>query len=116
MGNRAFLIAGNHATLIANDNCDFRYSATAHCVPVGVQVPARCSDRAETQVLVEDGVIEFMIGGAAVMVLAGDFVRVPAGVHFAYRNTGDTTARLLMRSVNPRPARRAMHINATFAA
>jgi len=116
MGNRAFLIAGGRAAVIANDDCDFRYSASAHYVPVGVQIPARCHERAETQFLVEDGVVEFMIGGAGAVVLTGDFVRVPAGVHFAYRNAGDTTARLLVRSVNPRPTKRATHINATFAA
>ena len=61
MGNRAFLIAGGRAAVIANDDRDFRYSATAHYVPVGVQAPARCHERAETQFLVEDGVMEFMI-------------------------------------------------------
>jgi len=116
MGNRAFLIAGSRAAVVANDNSDFRYSASAHYVPVGVQATAQCHERAETQFLVEDGVVEFMIGGAAAMVLAGDFVRVPAGVHYAYRNAGDTTARLLVRSVNPRKTQRATHINATFAA
>ena len=116
MGDRAFVIAGRHAAVIANDNRDFRYSATAHYVPVGVQATARCHERAETQFLVADGIIEFMIGGAAAMVLAGGFVRVPPGVHYAYRNAGDTTARLLVRSVNPRKAQRATHINATFAA
>ena len=116
MGNRAFLIAGSRAAVIANDNNDFRYSATAHYVPVGVQATARCHERAETQFLVEDGVVEFMIGGAGAMVLAGDFVRVPAGVHYAYRNAGDTTARLLVRSVNPRKTQRATLIDATFAA
>jgi mannose-6-phosphate isomerase-like protein (cupin superfamily) len=114
MGNRAFMIAGGRAAVIANDDCDFRYSASAHYVPVGVQAPARCHARAETQFLIEDGVVEFMIGGAGAVVMAGDFVRVPAGVHFAYRNAGDTTARLLVRSVNPR--KRASQINATFAA
>jgi mannose-6-phosphate isomerase-like protein (cupin superfamily) len=116
MGKQAFLIAGSRAAVIANDDCDFRYSASAHYVPVGVQVPARCHERAETQFLVEDGVVEFMIGGAGAMVMAGDFVRVPAGVHFGYRNAGDTTARLLVRSVNPRKSQRATHVNATFAA
>ena len=116
MGNRAFLIAGDHATFIANDDSDFRYRATAHYVPVGVQVPVRSHDHAETQFVVEDGVVEFMIGGAAGMVLAGDFVRVPAGVPYAYRNAGDSTARLLVRSVNPAAGRRASRVTAEFAA
>ena len=116
MGNRAFLIAGSRAAVIANDTGDFRYTAAAHYIPVGVHATARCHERAETQFLIEDGVIEFMIGGAAATVMAGDFVRVPAGVHYAYRNAGDTTARILVRSVNPRKTQRATQINVTFAA
>jgi mannose-6-phosphate isomerase-like protein (cupin superfamily) len=116
MGHRGFMIAGGHAALVANDVNDFRYRATAHYVPVGVQVPVRTHDRAETQFVVEDGVVEFMIGGAAAIVLTGDFVRVPAGVPYAYRNAGDTTARVLMRAVNPTAVQRAMQVTVTFAA
>jgi mannose-6-phosphate isomerase-like protein (cupin superfamily) len=116
MHNRAFLIAGDHAAFVANDTNDFRYRAAAHYVPVGVQVPVRTHDHAEMQFMVEDGVIEFMIGGAAGIVLAGDFVRVPAGVPYAYRNAGDVTARVLLRSVNPASARRASSVVANFAA
>lgn len=116
MGNRAFVIAGGQAALIANDVSDFRYHAAAHYLPVGVQVPMRTHDRAETQFVVEDGVVEFMIGGAAGLVLQGDFVRVPAGVPYAYRNAGDSTARILMRAVNPAAVKRAVQVTATFAA
>jgi mannose-6-phosphate isomerase-like protein (cupin superfamily) len=116
MRNRAFLIAGNHATFIANDTNDFRYRAAAHYLPVGVQVPVRCHDHSEAQFMVEDGAVEFMIGGAAGIVLAGDFVRVPAGVPYAYRNAGDGTARILLRSVNPAATRRAFTVTADFAA
>lgn len=116
MGQRAFLIMGSHARLIANDDCDFRYRASAHYLPVGAQVPTRCHERAEMQFMVEDGIVEFMVGGAAGIALAGDFVRVPAGMHYAYRNAGDETARLLVRSVNPVPTRRATEVIATFAA
>lgn len=116
MRSRAFMIAGGHAALIANDVNDFRYHAAAHYVPVGVQVPVRTHDRAETQFVVEDGVVEFMIGGAAGLVLAGDFVRVPAGVPYAYRNAGDTTARILVRAINPTAAQRALKATTDFAA
>ena len=116
MGNRAFLIAGDRAALIANDDTDFRYRAAVHYLPVGVQVPVRCHDGAETQFMVEDGEVEFMIGGATGLVLGGDFVRVPAGVVYAYRNVGDTTARVLVRSVSPSATQRAMRVIAEFAA
>lgn len=116
MGHRAFLIAGDRAALIANDNTDFRYRAAAHYLPVGEQVPVRCHDRAETQFMIEDGVVEFMIGGAAGLVSAADFVRVPAGVVYAYRNAGDGTARILVRSVSPSAARRVVRLVAEFAA
>ena len=116
MGKQAFVITGDKAALIANDNCDFRYHATAHYVPVGVQVSARQHDHSETQFVVEDGILEFMIGGGGGMVMSGDFVRVPAGVAYAYRNAGDGTARILMRSVNPAATKRAAQLSIHFAA
>ncbi|MEO8759078.1 MAG: cupin domain-containing protein [Devosia sp.] len=116
MGKQAFVITGDKAAPVANDVCDFRYRAAVHCVPIGIQVPARSHDHAETQFMVEDGIVEFMVGGAAGMVLAGDFVRVPAGVPYACRNAGDQTARILVRSVSPAPARIASHVTAHFAA
>ena len=116
MAQKAFVIAGDRAAIVANDNCDFRYRAAVHYLPVGVQVPLRCHDCAETQFLIEDGLVEFMVGGAAGIVMAGDFVRVPAGVPYAYRNAGETTAMVLARTVSPEIARRALRVTAEFAA
>jgi len=116
MGKQAFVIAGSRVALVANDTTDFRYRAAAHYVPVGVQVPVRAHDHAETQFMVEDGIVEFMIGGAAGIVFAGDFVRVPPGVPYAYRNAGGAMARILVRSVNPAPARQAAQIAGPVAA
>ena len=114
MSNVAFVIADDHAAVIANDDCDFRYRASRECVPVGVQVAARVVADREVQILVEDGYIEFMIGGATAIALPGDFVRVPAGVVHAWRNADDTDAHLLKRTVSPSPARRALRVG--FAA
>ena len=116
MGAKAFVIAGSHAALVANDNCDFRYHASSHHLPAGIQVPARSHERAETHFMVVDGMIEFMVGGAAGIVLPGDFVRVPAGVTYAYRNAGDSLAHLLVRQVNPSAARIAARVTGNFAA
>jgi mannose-6-phosphate isomerase-like protein (cupin superfamily) len=116
MGAKAFVIDGSHAALVANDNCDFRYRATAHHLPTGIQVPARSHERAETHFMVVDGMIEFMVGGAAGIVLPGDFVRVPAGVVYAYRNAGDSLAHILVRQVNPATARIAARVTGNFAA
>ena len=113
---RAFVIAGDHATLVANDNCDFRYHATSHHLPAGVQVPARSHERSESHFLIVDGMIEFMVGGASGIVMAGDFVRVPAGVTYAYRNAGDGLAQILVRQVNPAAARTAARVTGHFAA
>ncbi len=116
MAQKAFVIAGDHAAIVANDNCDFRYRAAAHYLPVGVSVPARSHDNAETQFLIEDGLVEFMVGGAAGIVMPGHFVRVPAGVPYAYRNAGETTARLLVRTVSPQIALQALKVTVEFAA
>jgi mannose-6-phosphate isomerase-like protein (cupin superfamily) len=116
MTHRAFLIAGNNAKLVANDVCDFRYRAASHYLPAGAQAPTACHPCAETQFMVEGGTIECMVGGAIGIVRAGDFVRVPAGVPYAYRNTGTEAARVLVRTASPNGAARAAHITAEFAA
>ena len=116
MGKRAFLIAGDRAAVIANDVTDFRYRAATHYLPVDVQAPARTNPTTETQFLLEEGTVEFMIGGASGIVFAGDFVRVPAGMVYAYRNAGESEARLLCRTVSPIAMRRAVQIGASFAA
>lgn len=116
MGKRAFMIAADRAAVIANDVSDFRYRAATHYLPIGVQAPARTNPTTETQFLVEDGTIEFMIGGASGIVFAGDFVRVPAGMVYAYRNAGESDARLLCRTVSPVAMRRAVQVGASFAA
>jgi mannose-6-phosphate isomerase-like protein (cupin superfamily) len=101
MSEKAFLIAGDRAAIIANDTVDARYRAAVHYVPVGVQIPIRSHDAAETQFMLEDGTLEFMVGGAATYVSAPSLIRVPPGVPYAYRNVGEDTARLLVRAVRP---------------
>ena len=116
MGKTSFVIAGDRAAIVANDVNDFRYRAAVHYLAVGEQVPVRCHDRAETQFMIEDGMVEFMVGGAAGIVMAGDFVRVPPGVCYAYRNFGDEAARILVRTSSPQTVRRALRIGFEFAA
>ena len=47
---------------------------------------------------VEEGIVEFMVGGAAGLVTAGGYVRIPAGTVYSFRNAGDDTARLVSLS------------------
>jgi mannose-6-phosphate isomerase-like protein (cupin superfamily) len=110
MAKRAFVIAGDRAARVANDDSDFRYRATAHMLPVGVQVAAKVNAKAETQFMVEDGIVEFMVSGAASHALTGDFVRVPPGMTYAYRNAGDGVATILERTVSPEAYKRALRI------
>ena len=103
MNNRAFVIVGDQAAIIANDVDDCRYRAATHCVPVGVQVPVRSHRDTQTQFMLEDGTLEFMVGGGATCITAPHTVRVPPGVPYAYRNVGDHAARLLVHAARPEP-------------
>lgn len=116
MGKSSFVIAGNRAAIVANDVTDFHYRAAVHHLPPGARVMARSNDFAETQIMVEDGTIEVMVGGASGYVLSGDFVRVPPGVAYAYCNGSDTIATLLIRSVSPEPQRQALRVTLESAA
>lgn len=113
---RAFIIAGDRAASIANDVQDFRYRAAVHYVPAGVQVPVRSHGATETQFLLEDGTLEFMVGGASSFLTVGEFVRVPPGVPYAYRNIDGTTARLLVRAVKPEPTYKMIRASIEYAA
>ncbi len=116
MATRAFVITGDKAAVIANDAGDFLYRGMAHRLPIGAQVAARTNALAETLFMVEDGLVEFMVGGASAPVLTGDFVRVPPGVMFAYRNAGDGPATVLMRTTSPQGHKRAVCATVQFAA
>jgi mannose-6-phosphate isomerase-like protein (cupin superfamily) len=115
MNCRDFLIAGDHARLIANDVCDFHYKATPHRLRVGDQTPAQRNEIAETHFMVREGIVEFMVGGAVATIPAGDFVRVPAGMTHACRNAGDAAATILVRTASPSPLHSATHVLTTFA-
>src|SRR5689334_15411503 len=106
MAKRAFVIAGDKAAKVANDESDFRYRASVHTLPVGAQVAVKTNPQAETQFMVEHGIVEFMVNGAASHALAGDFVRVPPGMTYAYRNAGDEIATVLERTVSPEAYKR----------
>lgn len=116
MSEKAFLIAGDRAAVVANDIEDARYHAAAHYVPVGVQVPIRSHAGSEMQFMLDDGTLEFMVGGAATYIAAPGLIRVPPDVPYAYRNVGDHTARLLVRAVRPEPAVRMVRVSIEYAA
>lgn len=100
--SKSFFISGNRVVFVANaDGADLRYRAHSYVVPPQVQVPTRTNDRSETVFVVESGMLEFMVGGAVGYVAAGKFVRVPAGVPFAYRNIGTEPCHVLSRCVAP---------------
>lgn len=116
MHQKAFVITGDQPALIANDVSDLRYLAKVHQVPVGVQSPTRIDGSTETQFLLQDGTLEFMVGGASTFIAAPGIVRVPPGVAYAYRNIGDETAKLLVRSVTPQPSYRKIRAYIEHAA
>lgn len=110
------MIAGDRAALIANDIGDFRYLAAVHYVSAGAHVPVRSHGATETQFMLEYGTLEFMVGGASAVIAAPDFARVPPGVPYAYRNIGDTTARLLVRTKRPEPTFKIVRACIEYAA
>jgi mannose-6-phosphate isomerase-like protein (cupin superfamily) len=95
----AHFVAHNRALRVANDNGPL--PANVHHLPPMVQVGVRRNALSALVLFVEEGIVEFMIGGAAGFVTAGGFVRIPADTPYAYRNAGDETARLVSRAVSP---------------
>lgn len=89
-------VSMNRAIRVANDN---GASAATYSLPPLAQAGMRRNPLGEMVLFVEEGIVEFMIGGASGFVAAGGYVRIPTDVPFAYRNAGDETARLVSRTV-----------------
>jgi mannose-6-phosphate isomerase-like protein (cupin superfamily) len=96
MQQSAYFVTQNRAIRVANDNGPVPLNV--HHLPPMAQVGARRNGLSEMILFVEEGVVEFMIGGASGFVASGGFVRVPAETQFAYRNAGDETAKLVTRN------------------
>lgn len=106
MSRRAFIIVGDRIVHIANPcGAGLSYQAQAHTVPPGTQVDPHVQEQAETVIVVEEGLLEVMVNGAAGLVSAGHFVRIPAKTCYAYRNDSDNAARVLQRTAPTQPAR-----------
>ncbi|HHY49759.1 MAG TPA: cupin domain-containing protein [Alphaproteobacteria bacterium] len=81
---------------VANDNDQL--PVKVHHLPPLTQAGARRSGPDGMVLFVEEGIVEFMVGGASGFVTAGGFVRVPADTLYAFRNAGDETARVVARA------------------
>ena len=115
MSNKGLVFAAAKAIAVANDvEAGSPYRAELQCVPVGITIPARRNEAADTLLFVEHGTLEVTIEGAEGYLGAGEFARVPAGRFFAYRNAAGETALVLQLAV-PRPARGTREITAIVA-
>jgi glyoxylate utilization-related uncharacterized protein len=98
----AFFVSHNRALRVANDNGPV--TANVHHLPPQMQAGARRNQLSEMILFVEEGIVEFMVGGAAGLVTAGGYVRIPAGTIYSFRNAGDDCARLVSRVSTPHAA------------
>lgn len=107
MSERAFFITGGQIRHVANAaGAAPQYRAACRVVPPGEAIASRCDDRSETIIAVVRGAIELMVNGAAGLLAAGDFARIPPRVPYAYRSAAHETTELLVRvapATTPRP-------------
>lgn len=97
MATSTYLVSRNTARRVANDNGPA--PRNVHHLPPMMQAGIRRNQLSEMLLFVEEGIVEFMVGGASGHVMAGGFVRIPADTPYAFRNAGDETARLVSRTV-----------------
>jgi mannose-6-phosphate isomerase-like protein (cupin superfamily) len=100
----AYFVTRNRALRVANDNGPL--PVNVHHLPPMMQAGARRNGLSAMVLFVEEGIVEFMIGGAAGFVTSGGFVRIPADTHYAFRNAGDETAKIVS-SIDRDPAHSA---------
>jgi glyoxylate utilization-related uncharacterized protein len=92
----AYFVTKNRALRVANDNGPVPLNV--HHLPPNMQAGARRNRLSEMVLFVEEGIVEFMIGGASGFVTSGGFVRIPADTPYAFRNAGDETARIVSQT------------------
>lgn len=95
MTRTAYFVSRNRALRVANDNGPIPLNV--HHLPPMMQAGTRRNGLSEMVLFVEEGIVEFMVGGAAGVVSQGGFIRIPAETTYAFRNAGDETARLVSR-------------------
>jgi quercetin dioxygenase-like cupin family protein len=65
-------------------------------IPPGGGPPLHIHHREEESFYLLDGTLEITLGEKKVKATTGDFVQIPRGTVHAFRNTGSTTARMLL--------------------
>ncbi len=93
MTANAYFVSSSRALRVANDNGPA--PANVHHLPPNMQAGARRNRLSEMVLFVEEGIVEFMIGGASGHVTAGGFIRIPIDTPYSFRNAGDDTARIV---------------------
>lgn len=96
MTQSAYFVSSNRALRVANDNGPLPLNV--HHLPPMMQAGLRRNGLSAMVLFVEEGIVEFMIGGAAGIVSQGGFVRIPAEAPYSFRNAGDETAKLITRT------------------
>ena len=89
----SYFVNRQRAVRVANDNGPAPLNV--HHLPPMMQAGVRRNRLSEMVLFVEEGIVEFMIGGASGFVTSGGFVRIPVDTPYAMRNAGDETAKIV---------------------
>jgi quercetin dioxygenase-like cupin family protein len=82
--------------LVTGAQSDNAYFIMEALVPPEGGPPPHIHQREHESFYVLDGQIEFQMAGEVVLGKAGDFVHIPCGTVHAWRNSGNSVARLLI--------------------
>ena len=96
----ALLATGGAVLPIAND-VELRSPYRARVLILAPQAPVSSHENgdSDTMLFVEEGMVELAVGGAQGLLGQGEFARIGAGVHYAFRNCTDRPARILSMPV-----------------
>jgi quercetin dioxygenase-like cupin family protein len=82
--------------LVTGAQSDGAYFIMEALVPPEGGPPPHIHHREQESFYVLDGVLEIRMGETVVQAATGDFVHIPCGLVHCFRNTGTSTARLLL--------------------
>jgi len=91
---------GDRYTFLATGaQTDGAYFFFLALVPPGGGPPAHIHNREQESYYILEGTLDVTLGDKVLKVSAGDFVHIPRGTVHAFRNTGNTDARMLLLCV-----------------
>jgi quercetin dioxygenase-like cupin family protein len=95
-GRSVWVVGDRYTFLATGDDTNGAYALIQATVPAGSGPPPHIHRREDEAFFVLEGQITFEVDGRTVAAAGGDWITLPKGTLHTFKNTGTTTARMLI--------------------